>query len=96
MKGESYKKRVASNVKYHKEIMEDEKRPLWLAIEKSPLSFHCLSSISVSTEWWEQQANWKCSRASEWKEIDTKVDCFFFFFPFSNSFTFTDDPCLNW
>ena len=39
MKGESYKKKVASNVKYHKEIMEDEKRPLWLAIEKSPLSF---------------------------------------------------------
>ena len=43
MKGKSYKKKeVASNVKYHQEIMEDEKRPLWLATEKSSLSFkHC-------------------------------------------------------
>ena len=30
---------MASNVKDQKEIMEDEKRPLRLAIEKSPLSF---------------------------------------------------------
>ena len=58
-------------------------------------SHHCLSNISVSTAWWEQQPNRKCSRASEWKETDTKVDGSFFFFPFSNSFTFTDDPCLN-
>jgi len=62
---------------------------------KTFICHHCPSSISVSTEWWEQQANWKCSRASEWKEIDAKVDWFFFFFPFSNSFTFTDDPCPN-
>lgn len=39
MKGESYKKKVASNVKYHKEIMEDQKRPLWLAIEEVTVVF---------------------------------------------------------
>lgn len=39
--GERSKKRdVASHVKYHTEIMEYEKRPLYLAIEKSALSLN--------------------------------------------------------
>ena len=52
MKGENYKKReVASNVKYHKQIMEDEKRPLYFSIEKLPLSFqHCSFNRMVGAE----------------------------------------------
>ena len=52
MKEESYKKReVAPNVKYHKEIMEGEKRPLYLAIAKSPLSLqHCSFNRMVAAE----------------------------------------------
>lgn len=52
VKGENYKKReVAFNVRYYKEIMKGEKKPLYFSIEKPLLSFkHCSFNRMVGTE----------------------------------------------